>query len=184
MKSIIIPAIAIMLSTISFAQDLDQNLSRSDFQDETIYRLQILPLGIEVEKDVYKDLSVLANLGGVPLYLGRETEFNSGTSGFTVIPFIDLQARYYTNFKRRLELGKSIKYNSGNFIGIKTTQYFSDFGNLNSNEANLTGFIYGLQRTYGDHWHLNFEAGIFYGKNEFDQEFVLPLPTFQIGYTF
>lgn len=56
MKSIIIPAIAIMLSTISFAQDLDQNLSRSDFQDETIYRLQILPLGIEVEKDVYKDL--------------------------------------------------------------------------------------------------------------------------------
>jgi len=184
MKSLLSLVTALLLSTFCHAQVPDQDLTKTDFNNETIYRLQILPLGAEIEKDIYGDFSLVANLGGVPLYLGRETDFNSGTSGFTIIPFLDLQARYYTNFNRRLEAGKSIENNSGNFISIKTTQYFRDFGNLNTNRANLIGVAYGIQRTYWDHWHLNFEAGVFYGRNEFDDQFVLPIPTFQIGYTF
>ena len=182
MKSIIIPAIAILLSTICIAQTLDQNLSKSDFGNETIYRANLLLTpNLEIEKDVTNYISLLASAGvGIGYY--SSYNLSERKNGF-IFPFqVELATRYYTNFNRRLGKGKSIANNSGNYIALSFANVFeteNDEVRVESSSA-LIG-AYGIQRTDWKHFNLNFQTGLGYDLqlSEVAGQLILKL-----GYTF
>jgi hypothetical protein len=165
---------------------LAQNNSKADFSNETIYRVNVLSPGIEIEQDLNKNLSFVGNFGVFPAFYSQGGVFNKRREGIVWVPFIDLQGRYYTNFDRRLDKGKSIENNSGNFLALKLTNYFSSKNSEATTEAlTLAGIVYGIQRTYWNHLNLSFESGVIANLNADQKDnTVLPWISLQIGYTF
>lgn len=182
MKKIIVALFFIIIPMISFSQE--EKATIEDIQ----FRLNFLVLGVEAEIGITKETTFLANIGGTP-FLGWNDD---GDGVISFIPFIDTQYRYYYNLKNRLEKGRSITKNSGNFIAIKGTYYFSEeaLDNFDSdddtNESDLisVGVVHGLQRAY-QNFHLAFEGGLGYYETRNDGDhIVLPLLSFTIGYAF
>ncbi|AGC76022.1 hypothetical protein LX97_00696 [Nonlabens dokdonensis] len=163
-----------------------QNNSKSSFSNETIKRIHLLSPGFEIEQDLNKNLSFVGNFGFFPAFYSQGGSLNKRREGIVWAPFIDLQGRYYTNFNRRLDKGKSIENNSGNFIALKLTNYFpSENDEATTDALTIAGFVYGIQRTYWDHFHINLESGLMADLNAAQNDsFVLPWVSFQLGYTF
>ncbi|WP_243397018.1 hypothetical protein [Flagellimonas pacifica] len=93
-------------------------------------------------------------------------------TAFGVYPIGRLQYRYYYNMQRRLEKGKHISGNTGNYIApmiaaqsgkaiIGDLDYASDF-------FAGAGVVYGIQRTGHKGLSFRFEAGPAYFFDEFD----------------
>ncbi len=172
----------LLLSAISFAQSLDQNITKADFDNETIYRINLLYPSLEIEKDIAPTISILANAGVAPIYYDQGGFFSENVSGF-IFPFqFELAGRFYTNFNRRLRLEKTIVNNSGNYIALS----FANILEADNDEVRVDGSssiitAYGIQRTYWKHFNLNFQTGLGYDfqQNEAAAQLILKL-----GYTF
>lgn len=173
---------ALLLSAISLAQAPDQNLSKSDFDEETIYRLNLIYPSFEIEKDVTNNISLLANAGVGVIYYDQGGFFSENVEGF-IFPFqFELAGRYYTNFNRRLSKGKTIENNSGNYVALS----FANSLETENDEVIVEGLssllaAYGIQRTYWNHFNLNFQTGLGY---DFNQSEVAVQLILKLGYTF
>ncbi|RDY60811.1 hypothetical protein [Flagellimonas nanhaiensis] len=105
----------------------------------------------------------------------RDSDFFD--SGFGIYPIGKVQYRHYYNFQRRLEKGKNISRNTGNYIApmlavqggkavVGDLDYASDyFGGI--------GAVYGLQRTGRKGLSFRFEVGPAYFFDELDNDFGL-----------
>ena len=92
--------------------------------------------------------------------------------GFGIYPIGRLQYRYYYNFERRLEKGKNISGNTGNYIApmIAAQSGKAIIGNLDLNSDFFVGIaaVYGLQRTAPKGFQFRLEIGPGYFFDEFD----------------
>lgn len=107
----------------------------------------------------------------------RESDFFE--SGFGVYPIGKLQYRHYYNFQRRLEKGKRISGNSGNYVA---PMFGIQGGNAVIGDLDFTssyfvgaGIVYGLQRTAPKGFQFRLEVGPAYFIDEFDKGFGLLL---------
>ncbi len=105
----------------------------------------------------------------------RESDFFD--SGFGIYPIGKLQYRHYYNFQRRLEKGKHIAGNTGNYIapllGIQSGKAIIGDLNYASDFFAGVGAVYGLQRTGQKGFSFRFEVGPAYFLDEFDADFGL-----------
>ncbi|WP_194851821.1 hypothetical protein [Nonlabens antarcticus] len=181
MKLLITLASALLLCTICFAQTQDQLRSKSDFSNETIYRLNLLYPSFEIEKDVSENISILGNAGfGVVYY--NQSGFFGDAEGLILPLQFELSGRYYTNFNRRLDKGKTIANNSGNYIALSFVNVLeaeNDEVIVESTSALMAA--YGIQRTYWKHFNLNFQTGLGY---DFQQSEAAGQLILKLGYTF
>jgi hypothetical protein len=184
MKSLLSLITALLLSTICYAQLPDQDLSKTDFEDETIYRLNVLSPSFEVEKDVSKNISIVGNIG-VGISINGSSVRGKSETDFLFPVFLKASARHYTNFNRRIEKGRNIKYNSGNFVGINLIKNFGATGDISrvDSQSTITA-TYGLQRTYRDFLNFTFEAGPSYDfENTKSNSAIVFYLGVQIGFT-
>jgi len=187
MKKLILVVLVILNISFCVAQDTAS-------VEPVQFRLNFLAPGAEVEFGVTKSSTALLNAGFLWGIGSSEDSNGFSETNFAILPIIDVQYRYYYNLKKRQEKGKNITKNSGNFIALKGTYYFTEgfLENLEGNDEDLftdesdlsiIGMTYGIQRTYFDWLHLGFEGGIGYGQTETDN-IVLPIVSFTIGYAF
>ena len=85
---------------------------------------------------------------------------NDGKLAF--VPALTLEPRWYYNLNRRVDKGKRIDGNTGNFISIKTTYHPDLFVINNPDNVNFISDLsiiptYGIRRHIGKHF--NYEAG-------------------------
>ena len=93
----------------------------------------------------------------------------NGRSNLAFIPtaFISGEGRYYYNFLKRLEKGKSISRNSANYIGVPDnyglsfqTFYVEDGSRIRTTtQVYNFGIVWGLQRNYQNRFSLDFNIG-------------------------
>ncbi len=79
------------------------------------------------------------------------------------------QYRYYYNMKRRLDKGKNISGNSGNYVGgLLVYQDGNPFiGGLKEERYTLgAGLVYGLQRIYKRGFFYRLETGVAYAESD------------------
>ncbi len=71
-----------------------------------------------------------------------------------------IEPRYYTNFNRRLRLGKSTYKNSADFVALKMGAGLSD--------EILLGItpMYGIRRVWSKHWFGEFTSGVNFNVSE------------------
>lgn len=107
-------------------------------------------------------------------------------SSYSINPIVSVGVRHFYNFDRRLQKGKSIRSNSGNYLSVRTRYAFPAVAKDESEQVPIgdgSGFgvdaLWGFQRTYRRDFYLNLSAGasIFAGKATGAADFTL-------GYTF
>lgn len=114
------------------------------------------------------------------------TNKNTIYSSYSINAIVSVGVRHFYNFDRRLQKGKSIRSNSGNYLSVRTRYAFPAIVREESEQVPIgdgNGFgvdaLWGFQRTYRRNFYLNLSVGasIFDGKATGAADFTL-------GYTF
>lgn len=147
--------IVLFLFTALFAQGQEEIIT------EKVWRINFLNPGMELELPVMKHSTFSTNLGVD--YNGAYPELTYGGSGiiYIIAPFLDLQYKQFYNFNRRIEKGKNVSGNSGNFVSARIiTRGPSIADNVfrRSDVDFAIGPTWGIQREYGN-FHLLFDLG-------------------------
>ncbi len=100
---------------------------------------------------------------GFDFGIWETTFYDDYSSPFLLTPVIVLEPRFYYNLKKRLEKGKRIDGNSGNFISLKMGYHPDWFVLFNPDNAPVVSDFsiiptWGIRRNIGEHF--NFEAGL------------------------
>lgn len=92
-------------------------------------------------------------------------------TNFGVYPIVRGQYRYYYNMERRIEKGKNITGNSGNYVAALIAYQGGGpiIGNLNTTNTIAVGPVYGIQRTYKRGFFYRLEGGVAFVQDDFDQ---------------
>lgn len=92
--------------------------------------------------------------------------------GYALRPAVDMQVRHYYNLNKRLQKGKKIAHNSGNYIaGVVGAAGPSILKSDNMYVADFTltlGAMWGIQRSYGERFMMN--VGIGPGVSFYDSQ--------------
>ena len=169
MKHVLLIVLISCLYINGFSQEKVQSAS----VESSVFGIQtgIAGLWVHGEFKLTNKFALRAELG---LDLGIWENNYTNETGIGLIPVITLEPRFYYNLNKRLNKGKRIDGNSGNFIALKTS-YNSDLFFIASNEdLNLeTDFMiiptWGIRRSLGKHF--NYEAGFGLGYIHYREEY-------------
>lgn len=171
MKRILLSIIGLLFVNMVSTQDLPE-LSNQ-------LRINFLNPGIDYETVITK--STVLSLGGGVGYFGNLDELSGPTTDngfqYVIAPFFDMQYKYIYNRKRRLEKGKSLLHNSGNYISLrgfwKGETIAENVNRLDSNDF-MFGVTWGFQRSY-DKIHFLFDVGPVYYFDTMDNNGFFPV---------
>ena len=160
MKQIIYLVLILLATPVStFAQSSDASVERS------VYGVQAGFLGTWFYNE-----SRLSNSIALRLEAGLDGGFQStfiNDDNFVMIPVFTAEPRWYYNLNRRIDKGKRIDGNSGNFLSIKTS-YRPDLFILGGDDRvrvipDLQIIpTYGLRRNIGQNFNYELGLGIGY----------------------
>lgn len=143
------------------------------------FKLNLLSPGFTYELGLFRNQSVSFDLG-----LGLATYEEGYAFGLTT----NNRYRYYHNFQRRIDKGKNVSGNSGNYIAAAQAVFFSQL-RISTNiegpkDFNLGfyGLAYGVQRTFDNGFNFNAELGAGYYRGDGVLSGYGPLVTFTFGW--
>ena len=164
MKTISFLFLCLFVKAIGIAQ------SAKNVEDHQLTLNVLLP-GVIYEQGLSQNSTIAAEATMGFAYV--ESSFTD--NGFGIYPIGRLQYRHYYNFERRLERGKRISGNTGNYISptIAIQGGKAIIGNLNYMSDYFAGIgaVYGLQRTGQKGLQFRFEFGPGYFFDEFESNF-------------
>ena len=144
-------------------------------------RLNLFQPGIECELRLSRNSTLLINpalgFGVVPQALNDWD--------YALIPVLETEYRYYYNFNKRSEKEKSIRGNSGNFLGWRlagTTAPVADNLPVFIGMTAATGPFWGMQRVYSNNFSFAYNIGLAYFINEFGSSFIAPIGELSVGF--
>jgi hypothetical protein len=132
------------------------------YTTEKVWRINFLNPGAELEVPTghYSTFSTGLGIG----YGGGYPDLTYGGNGFIYIiaPFLDLQQKWFYNINKRIGKNKTVENNSGNFISarlITRGNSIADNVYRTSDFDFAFGPTWGIQRKYGENFHLLFDIG-------------------------
>lgn len=145
--------------------------------------INLLTPGLEYETGITNNSTLDFRFGlGFALVGG---EIRDDTK-FGIFPTFSAQYRNYYNLAKRIEKGKNISRNSGNYLAIHSSIHGGQpiFGDLEleSDYAIEIGPIWGLQRVYAKGFKLDLNLGAGLGFNEIGDTYITPLLGFRLGW--
>lgn len=156
MKKFTILSLLALFTITTYGQE------EKSYNTEKVWRVNFLNPAIELELPTgnYSTFSAGLGIG----YGGGYPDLTSGGSGFVYIiaPFVDLQQKWFYNINRRVAKGKTVENNSGNFISariISRGPSIADNVFRTSDYDWAIGPTWGIQRKYGEKFHLLFDVG-------------------------
>ncbi len=134
-----------------FAQETSENV---DAVSTHSFSLQVGGFDYAYEQKLGGDFSMAFRVGLIP----DEISINSAPGGQSLVfasPVgLMVEPRYYTNFNRRVRLGKTTFKNSADFVALKIGAGLSDGLQLTATP------MYGIRRVWGKHWFGEFTSGL------------------------
>ncbi len=184
MKSLLI--FCMLLPGICQAQD-----STRFYTQKSVWRVLFLPLGVTNEARLGPKTTLVSTVA-LGSYFGARKDLTNTTTNtpdtyYGIYAGLSVAGRYFYNFERRLERGKSIRANSGNYLTVKATYNTPTLvrkdpvqsTEINNAEGASVQVMWGFQRTYRKNFYLNLGLGLGARRN-----YVGPSSDFAIGYTF
>ena len=149
--------------------------------EDGLFSVNILTPGLEYELGLTSSTTL-------DLRVGSGFAYRKGTfgEGFGVFPVFNVQYRHYYNLEKRLEKGKNISDNSGNYIALSGAVQSGKpiIGDLEYTEGyfGVIGPVWGLQRYYGSGFKLDLNLGGGYAFNESGGSFFSPIIGIKLGW--
>lgn len=146
---------------------------------------QIGPQGLELKYDIpFANNFILKASAGI----GAGYYVDDGTLTYSFnfsnpVPFIKSQVNWMYNKDKRIEQGKSLQNNAGNYVGLQTKYSFGKGSYTDLNSTLLTEIHWGIQRNLGQKIFFSTQIGIGY-LYDFDLKDNAVSPTFglSLGY--
>lgn len=132
------------------------------YHTEKVWRLNFLNPGAELELPTGNNSTFSTGLGIG--YGGGYPDLTSADNGiiYIIAPFLDLQEKWFYNLNKRLGKNKTVQNNSGNFISAR---FLTRGPSISENVHRTSEFdfafgpTWGIQRKYGEKFHLLFDVG-------------------------
>lgn len=136
--------------------------NQKTYSTEKVWRINLINPGVELElpTGIYSTLSTGVGIG----YGGSYRDVSWGGSGFVYViaPFLDVQQKWFYNLNKRILKERTVDHNSGNFLSLRLITR----GNSIAENVHRTsdfdfafGPTWGIQRKYGENFHLLFDVG-------------------------
>jgi hypothetical protein len=146
-------------------QSLNSNSEVAEVE-KYLFNVQAGLLGVwaSYEHQIAPRIAMRYNLGvNAGLWGGNFT----GT-GFLTTPSFGIEPRFYHNLNKRLDKGKNIKGNSGNFISLRILYQPSLVITTTDERRKPTTYLavtptYGIRRILGEHFNYELGLGLGYG---------------------
>lgn len=125
-------------------------------------QIGISPLAIYNEAKLTNSIALRSELG---FGFGWAGGYSGDSYQWAIIPIINIEPRYYYNLKKRVEKGKQIDGNSGNYLSLSFS-YQPSVG-ITSKNTNLVSSIYiipmyGIRRNISKRFNYELAFGIGY----------------------
>ena len=147
------------------------------------FSLNFLMPSVEYETAISKNSTIDANLG---FGFGYHDASYLDKAEYGIYPDFQLQYRHYYNLKKRLEKGKKISENSGNYIALSANVSSGEpiIGDmrLNNDYSGFVGPLWGLQRVYNNNFKLNLNLGFGMGFNDREDPYFATHIGLQLGF--
>lgn len=152
---------------------------------ENVWRVLFLSPGVsqETRLGVRTTLASDLRLGGAFVANGSSNSFHSS---YYLNSVLSSGVRYYYNLERRLQRGKSIRYNSANYLTLRASyslppflEHHESITPLNAYQGLGVQAMWGFQRTYRRNFYLNLALGL-----GVSQRYTGIASDFALGYTF
>ncbi len=141
--------------------------------------LNLVNPGISYEIGLFRNVSASGATGfGLASY----------EEGYTFGYALHNRVRYYHNLNRRVNMGKNVSGNSGNYLALSNTIFFSQLRVATNIEGpkdfnvGFYGILYGVQRTYEKGFNFNAEFGAGYYLGDGVPSGYGPLLNFTFGW--
>jgi hypothetical protein len=131
-------------------------------QTEKVVRINFLNPAVELELPTSENSTFSAGLGIG--YGGGYPDLTFNDSGFIYIisPFLDIQQKWFYNLSKRVQKGKNIDSNSGNFVSLRLISRGNSIAENVSRTSDFdfaVGPTWGIQRSLGRNLHLLLDLG-------------------------
>jgi hypothetical protein len=187
MKKLLSIGCIMLAAHVTQAQD-----STGNFTQKSVWRVLIVGFTNEVRLGSRTTLATTVEPVG---YFGSQAALSSPNSVsrnpyYGLFGQISVAGRHFYNFDRRMAKGKSIRYNSGNYLSIRALYLtpallrkdppvpLSDVTRYTGNSVSMQA-LWGFQRTYRRNFYLNLGLGA-----GISTQGVRPALDFALGYTF
>lgn len=156
MNNLVIFIISVLFTSLTYSQNPET------YKTEEVWRVNFLNPGFEMELPTgnYSTFSTGIGVG----YGGSYPDLTYGAPGFVYIiaPFLDLQHKWFYNINKRIRKEKSVSNNSGNFISARLLTRGPSIAENVTRTSDFDfafGPTWGIQRKYGERFHLLFDVG-------------------------
>lgn len=150
--------IFIFLLSISFVAH-----SQTELQRQTSLEAGIFSIGVNHQQPLSRTIMADISAGyGSSIY--SYSSYYSRNLSFVFLdfsPFTRVELKHIYNRQKRLNKGKDISFNRGNFIGLQNKMIFIDKKNLTM----INEFHWGVQTELAKKFLMNFHLGIGYYNN-------------------
>lgn len=156
MQKLSILAIIALFSITIYGQE------QKTYNTEKVWRVNFLNPGAELELPTgnYSTFSTGLGIG----YGGGYPDLTYKDNGliYIIAPFLDLQEKWFYNINKRIRKNKTVQNNSGNFISAR---FITRGPSIAENVTRTSDFdfafgpTWGIQRKYGEKFHLLFDVG-------------------------
>lgn len=170
----------ILLSTFTFLF-VSMNIHAQETTNQ--FSLNFLMPSIEYETAISENSTIDSNLG---FGFGYHDASYLDKPEYGVYPDFKIQYRHYYNLKKRLEKGKKISENSGNYIALSANVSSGEpiIGDmrLNNDFSGFVGPLWGFQRVYNSNFKLNLNLGFGMGFNDREDPYFATQIGLQLGF--
>jgi Protein of unknown function (DUF3575) len=149
----------------------------------SLFRVNILAPGLTFEKSISEKNTLALDVNLALFYIFS----SSRGSRLIKTPFTRLQFRHYYNLEKRVNKGKNILNNSGNYVALQSSYYFKSLNDdfyIDRLDGVTLGAAWGMQRTYKSGLNININTGLGYNLSDKKTYTVQPILNFTIGWIF
>lgn len=171
MKQILL-CLSLLISLTSFAQETTNQ-----------FALNFLIPSVEYETAISENSTIDAMFG---FGFGYHDASYLDEAEYGIYPNFQAQYRHYYNLKKRLEKGKKVSENSGNYIALSgnfsSGEPIIGEMRLNNDYSGFVGPLWGLQRVYNSNFKLNLNLGFGMGFNDREDPYFATHIGLQLGF--
>ena len=181
MKRIILLTIIIGFLTSSYGQTLKPETKLTSLAK---LDLGLQGIGLTFEPRLCNTVTTDLSVG-----FGGGYDISEGSIGYQAVKpalYFSATPKYFYNLKKRINNGKRIQYNSGNYIGLRLKYNMPLYKKSDIiRKSILTNIHWGIQRFIGNHWTINTHIGVGYGHDiDYDFGTIYPAIDFKFSYIF
>ena len=157
----------LLISLIAKSQEVEQVSAEKNLNS---IQVGLFSLSYQNETRLDRKITLRSEIGLITGTSTIEYSEEEKETSFLIVPFVNVEPRWYYGLDRRNRLNKITKNNSSNYISLLSTFVLSEMALVNTKDFDAPPFIsiipeYGIRRSAGKHFYSECSTGIGYRHN-------------------